>query len=992
MKQVFRQLLALVLLCTASPWLRAQDGETTIKYYYEYDEDAYIARVVGNGDIVVPAQYNGSPVRYFGGVVSEGATSVTLPASIVDIKDPSYSNGAAIKAPALKTLDMSATSMTSIEDLDFDDCTSLSTLLFPQTMKDISSMRWGDGFPSLKKLSIPPLVDYVDVSVTALEELILEDGINEIYLSISMSSLKKFHIGRNGDSRSANWNFMTKLSEKCTKLEEVTIGETVTYIPERAFNQMTTLKKVELPSSLTYIGDEAFCGVPSLRKLNLGDVDYLGFGAFGGCSDLESVSFNGEIKSIGSSCFSGCTKLNKVTFFDKSTVLSDYMFAGCSALTSIDLPASLAELPDGVFYGTGLTDIRIPENVKSVGSYAFDQTAISKLTIPGAVEFLGDHTLDCDLVVEAGSEPMEIGTMNFGSKTVSLHRSVFGRFGRITAADLKIYEGCDELGTWGYNLENVYAPSLAHWASMKFKNYTNNPLSDGNTYLIVDGAKVSRPVLPAGIKRLNDYVFYGYKPLVTITFPEGFESIGNNVFGSCTGLQRLIFPSLKDYLNVTPDTNRAWVWTATNQRPDEYLERYIGSQKLSTMASVDIPEGVTAIPRTAFINCKSIQNITIPSTVVSIGESAFDGTEGLTSVGTLPDGITKIGVGAFRNSGIKSLNIPKGVKYIEGSVCNECRSLASVKFHDDIDSIGGNAFHNVPFHDKGDYSTDFVDIYLPRKLKSIGKSAFAYTNSNISRRYHIYPALEKIGVFADRYEKGYGDVYIEDLKAWSHIEFENFDANPAKDHHIYLNGERLTQINIPDDWEYISDAAFYCCSSPRTVRLGNIKAGNNTFWNCPITDVCVANTELGTYTFPSRVKNIYSLCSEPPLAEANSFYTFDDTATLYVPAGSRAEYETSMPCWWQFINIEESDFAGLDAIFGAQSGVESVAIPERVWTVSSRGGRIIIDGAPADATAQVYTMAGTMLYSGSASSAVDAVPGMYVVRLSDGTSAKVCVK
>ena len=88
-----------------------------------------------------------------------------------------------------------------------------------------------------------------------------------------------------------------------------------------------------------------------------------------------------------------------------------------------------------------------------------------------------------------------------------------------------------------------------------------------------------------------------------------------------------------------------------------------------TIQSVTIPDSVTSIGDNAFSGCKSLQSITIPYSVTSIGDSAFSGCESLQSI-TIPDSVTSIGDSAF----------------------SECKALKSIKIPDSVTSIGNNAF------------------------------------------------------------------------------------------------------------------------------------------------------------------------------------------------------------------------------------------------------------------------------------------------------------
>ena len=112
----------------------------------------------------------------------------------------------------------------------------------------------------------------------------------------------------------------------------------------------------------------------------------------------------------------------------------------------------------------------------------------------------------------------------------------------------------------------------------------------------------------------------------------------------------------------------------------------------SGLTSVTIPESVTNIGRCAFNRCSGLKSLNIPSGVTGIGGFAFFGCEGLTSL-TLPKRMTSIGEFAFRScSGLTSMTIPQGVKRIESATFLFCTGLKSVTIPASMESIRAGAF------------------------------------------------------------------------------------------------------------------------------------------------------------------------------------------------------------------------------------------------------------------------------------------------------------
>ena len=99
----------------------------------------------------------------------------------------------------------------------------------------------------------------------------------------------------------------------------------------------------------------------------------------------------------------------------------------------------------------------------------------------------------------------------------------------------------------------------------------------------------------------------------------------------------------------------------------------------SSLTSVIIPDGVTAIGPYAFAGCSSLPSVIIPDGVTSI-DSSFAYCSSLTNV-IIPDGVTSIVSYAFDNcSSLTSVRIPKSVTSIGNWAFNDCGSLKTIYY------------------------------------------------------------------------------------------------------------------------------------------------------------------------------------------------------------------------------------------------------------------------------------------------------------------------
>jgi hypothetical protein len=87
-------------------------------------------------------------------------------------------------------------------------------------------------------------------------------------------------------------------------------------------------------------------------------------------------------------------------------------------------------------------------------------------------------------------------------------------------------------------------------------------------------------------------------------------------------------------------------------------------------------------------------NFVIPDSVTTIGDTAFSGCTGLTSI-IIPDSVTTIGVSAFSNcTGLMSIIIPDSVTTIGNGAFSGCTGLTSVTIGNSVITIGNWAFLN----------------------------------------------------------------------------------------------------------------------------------------------------------------------------------------------------------------------------------------------------------------------------------------------------------
>ena len=300
-----------------------------------------------------------------------------------------------------------------------------------------------------------------------------------------------------------------------------------------------------------------------------------------------------------------------------------------------------------------------------------------------------------------------------------------------------------------YNIVDGHAEVVHPGFSSGYNNYVT-----GN---LVIPASVIYGTYPYPVTSIDYYAFYQCTHLTSVTIPDGVTSIDSGAFAYCTGLTSVNIPSSVtsigiyafyecDGLNfvIIPNsvttigenafynvlhieyhgsaTGSPWGAIYMNGVTDgdfifsdatkHFLCLYIGTggnvsipstvdtigvyafHECYGLTSVTIPNSVTSIGSFAFVLCTGLTSVTIGSGVTSIGSFAFHGCTRLTSV-TIPNSVTSIGKRSFCYcSGLTSVTIPNSVTSIGWAAFENCTHLTSVSIGSGVTSIGERAFYN----------------------------------------------------------------------------------------------------------------------------------------------------------------------------------------------------------------------------------------------------------------------------------------------------------
>lgn len=200
--------------------------------------------------------------------------------------------------------------------------------------------------------------------------------------------------------------------------------------------------------------------------------------------------------------------------------------------------------------------------------------------------------------------------------------------------------------------------------------------------------------------------------------------------------------------------------------------------------------------------------------VTAIGNEAFSDS-GLVRV-VLPEGITSIGRGAFKNNlQLREISLPSSLRTIGESAFSSCSQLERIVIPDRVEEIPSSAFMRC---------LNLKEVVFPRNLRTIGDYAFAVTGMTA---LELPYGLETVGTYAF-----YGNMGLTRVTLPNSIKrMENF---------AFFVCDNLTDIVMPTGMSVLASGVLDKCPNlqtvaiPRTVRqvrddalhMGHLKAPN----------------------------------------------------------------------------------------------------------------------------------------------------------------------
>ncbi len=602
-----------------------------------------------------------------------------------------------------------------------------------------------------------------------------------------------------------------------TDIESIIIPASVTTIESRAFFSCISLKCVLFEGNVLEIGEDCFWGCESLKEITLPQgTKRIGRCSFNNCKSLTQFIIPGSLKCIEDDLFYGCDNLKDVFISEGVKKICTRAFRECNSLKEVYLPYSMEVVEAKAF-----PKIRscYYENSNTVFEKdAFEDCDDDfRLYIPkGAdIDKLGDSmpTTIINGYISDGMESYDIIRLssNIVPNTDDIPLDNFLR-----GLDINRYHYRDKAGNlFSHYYTGIYAngrQSLLYFEKLSTVAISLLP----KEYDILEGTKYvcdhafwfgedsmhdwefdytnkcpfESIKLPSSIIAIGRYAFAGTR-IENIAFPEHLSHIDDFAFRNCKKLTSIVLPHSVSFIGTNPFKGAINLKLIESRSPhfivisdclinkDSGVLIHCFHHEESKNVPFIVPSMVKMIGDFAF-ECAIVHSVVIPSTVSHVGKGAFMNNKTIEEV-TFESESTTIDDELFCEcTNLKRVVLPKNIGKLGRHLFKGCSSLMEIEIPFHVREIGTNPFVGSGVEKIVNQSDNFVYengvLYTKNKEKII-----SYVGA--TRNYTIEPTVNEIAE-----------------EAFSHCRF-------------------LESISIPDSVSIIGQEAFSYCSILKKVSI-----------------------------------------------------------------------------------------------------------------------------------------------------------------------------
>lgn len=632
-------------------------------------------------------------------------------------------------------------------------------------------------------------------------------------------------------------------------------------------------ENIVLLNSTKGIADSAFNSQTALQYIYIpNDLQHIGHNAFSGCSMLEIIEIPITTESIGAFAFAGCTSLTiyaeasskpdewnnrfnpipRIVIWDSINIVDTYHFVTNSQMTLNSVNAKILHLIEDVYK----TDYDF------IGWYDNEDCQGDPIAFP--YRYSGKEKV---ITLYAGWEHSEYSyTVNNDEITIT------GLKETSTKTTLIIPDTINHYG------KNVIVSAI--WF---------NAFRDNET--------ITEVIIGANIVSIGVGAFNGCTALERITIPSNVVSIGEHLLTGCESLEEVVLPFVEDETGVNKNS---------------YLGYYFGGSAVNTeweipssLIKVTIADGSTGIGEYAFNGGVNLKEINIPGSAAVIGGNAFINCSSLEII-TVP---------------LLDDYIPNTHSYLAYYFGRETyddtgyvipSSLTTVFIAEGTTNINEFAFYG--------FENMITHLGLPFSIESVHELATSSLSSLDTLTAPFAPGKILVGYFGGTSYEQYSKI-PENLKTVNiaygatHI--------PIK---AFYKASNLLEVNIPETVTVIDNSAFKECSSIQSLILPNsvLRIYESAFEDCTsLIEITIPSsvTLVGKYVLRGcdNLEYLHAPLKSPYLNSNNSYLA-------YYFGGAQFDHISVIPETLKTLVIAE----GLESITAntlRNNSLESITLP-----------------------------------------------------------------
>ena len=524
----------------------------------------------------------------------------------------------------------------------------------------------------------------------------------------------------------------------CSALEKISLSDNLVSVSSGACSNCTSLNVFYMGDNLRELGYGVFAGCDSLGTITLSENNtyfmykdgllYDDEGKILYCvlkgANLTSVSLPRTVEEIMPYAFWGCDTIEALGLSEFIDELDDYSLCNMKNLRSVVVPYSVKKIGLKAFADCiRLRDITIHPTVKSIHETAFDGClSLNVIAEPGSVadKYFQDKTFQP--VTEEEYEDLEDKIYSIGDDVLSLedlltgkvenpnqdNSNVLGSTVVSSGQAVILIDNTKQVVNKGTisnksETENTDDETVTEQTGSEVIDLFSTTDIKGNTipkYTIVDGVIATRAYygskkmdnysIPQNITEIGEFSF-ARSNIKNVSIPNGVTKIGYAAFYHCDNLKQVSIPSSVTEISPFAFDNTKWLenWKKTGQEflivGDGILLAYNGGN-----SHVTIPDSVKKIAPYAFYKHNGLLSVSLPDSLVEIGEAAFCGCTNLEDV--------------YGGTNLKT---------VKDRAFYEC-PLQTVKIPDTLESIGLLAYDLSDNRDAKDKTAIFYGDIIPK--------------------------------------------------------------------------------------------------------------------------------------------------------------------------------------------------------------------------------------------------------------------------------------